>query len=107
MKLGELETTFIRDIDAKTFDRGVADFSEARGVMFLCPKCFIANRGRVGTHSVIAWFTGVPADRVPGPGRWEASGTSLADLTLRPSILLTGEGCGWHGFITNGEVITA
>jgi len=29
-------------------------------------------------------------------------------LTLTPSILRTPEkgGCGWHGFVTNGEIIT-
>lgn len=31
------------------------------------------------------------------------TGSDYSDLTLTPSILL---GCGWHGFITSGEVIT-
>lgn len=27
-----------------------------------------------------------------------------ADLSALPSINLTGPGCGWHGWIRNGEV---
>jgi hypothetical protein len=44
---------------------------------------------------------------MPGPGRWTVSGTGLADLTLAPSIHLSGPGCGWHGFVTAGEVRNA
>jgi hypothetical protein len=83
---------------------------EAQGIRFLCPKCFEANGGPVGTHVVICWSRsrGVPDSAEPGPGRWTLDGTGLADLTLNGdgssrSVLLLG-GCGWHGFITNGEV---
>jgi len=84
---------------------------QAQGLMFLCPKCFVANEGRVGTHRVICWSRsrGVPDDALPGPGRWRLLGTSFDDLTLEGenggarSVLLTG-GCQWHGFITDGEV---
>ena len=38
-------------------------------------------------------------------------GTGFADLTLNGdppgnarSVLLTGDGCAWHGFVTGGEV---
>lgn len=69
----------------------------ADGVVFICPKC---QNG----HAVLCWFQdrGVPADETPGPGRWVPSGTSLADLTLTPSISLGGD-CGWHGFVRNGD----
>lgn len=80
--------------------------AEAQGVMFLCPKCFEANKGEVGTHRVICWFRGrgVPDDQSPGPGRWDVSGTGFSDLTLKPSVFLSGaDGCQWHGWITNGE----
>ena len=105
MKLTELEATFRKIIDERT-DQEDVPFSEAQGVRFLCPKCFAENgNSAVGVHSVICWFRdrGVPDDRTPGPARWPASGTGLDDLTLRPSVLLLG-GCGWHGFITKGEV---
>lgn len=81
----------------------------AHGVNFLCPKCYQANKGAVGTHRVTCWFVGkVPADANPGPGRWQPAGAGLADLTFVPvpgheavSVRITG-GCCWHGFIVGG-----
>ncbi len=87
----------------------VDTLAEADGVWFLCPKCFAANGGSVGTHVVICWFVGkVPDDIDPKPGRWTPTGTGLHDLTFVPSagrsnsVLLTG-GCAWHGFVANGD----
>lgn len=86
--------------------------SEAQGVMFLCPKCWVENKGPVGTHRVICWSRsrGIPDDASPGPGRWKLVGTSFEDLTLDAdppnsarSVLLT-SGCAWHGYVTDGEV---
>lgn len=79
----------------------VDDFASAHGVDFLCPGCFVANGGEYGTHRIRVWFAGrgAPPEITPLP-RWDASGSSLADLTLSPSILVR---C-WHGFIRNGEV---
>lgn len=105
MKFAELEPTFRRIIDERT-DQEEVPFAEAQGVRFLCPKCFVENGHRPeGVHSIVCWFAnkGVPAEKIPGPARWPATGTGLHDLTLTPSILLLG-GCAWHGFITNGEV---
>ena len=84
----------------------VDKISEAQGIMFLCPKCFVENRGSVGTHRVLCWRPCVSQDVPPVPGRWEFSGTGYEDLTLTAgssSILLQG-GCGAHFFITNGEI---
>ena len=36
---------------------------------------------------------------------WQRTGETFETLTLTPSILRVG-GCGWHGFITNGEIVT-
>lgn len=78
-------------------------FTEAQGITFLCPTCFVKNGGAVGTEHVLLWFKGVPpeADQ-PGNGRWDASGTSFNDLTLSPSVNVDHEH--WHGWIKNGEV---
>lgn len=70
---------------------------------------------RKGAHHVICWFRNprvlapVPPEMDPKPGRWWAEGDSLANLTfghgephMAKSVLLT-SGCGWHGFVTNGE----
>lgn len=86
-----------------------ATIQEAHGVQFLCPLCFEANKGEVGTHLVEVTF----ADRnVPNhlgthnkdgkAVRWGVSGTSFDTMTTTPSILVQG-GCNWHGYITNGE----
>ena len=107
MTLRELEAKFLTLLPDKSMRRH-EDLLEADGVMFLCPKCFATNKGRVGTHSVICWFVNrVPDDLNPKPGRWNPSGTSLDDLTFvgprAVSVLLT-SGCGWHGFVKDGCV---
>ncbi len=39
---------------------------------------------------------------------WQRTGDTFETLTLTPSILRSPEkgGCGWHGYITAGEIIT-
>ena len=90
----------------------VGTLAEAQGVEFLCPKCFVTNGGRVGTHIVVCWsrLRGVPDGAHPLPGRWALNGTGFEDLTLDAeppngarSVALTG-GCGAHFLVTNGEV---
>lgn len=87
----------------------VNTLAKAHGISFLCPKDFAKNKGTKGTHTVIVWFEGskVPSDvgtNTDGKAvRWKATGTSLEDLTLTPSILEQSGDCQWHGFITNGD----
>jgi hypothetical protein len=107
VRLSELEAKFLHDVQPSGSCRRSEVMADAAGVMFLCPKCFAANGGKIGTHSVICWFVGkVPDNLDPKPGRWNPSGTGLNDLTFVPpgatSVLLT-SGCGWHGFVKNGE----
>jgi len=104
----ELEARFIK-VDSNKIYSTVDYLGSADGIIFLCPKCFKANNGSVGTHSVLCWFSGkVPDDLDPKPGRWTPQGTGLNDLTFIPgsgksnSMLLLG-GCNWHGFIVNGQ----
>lgn len=93
----------------------VQTVQEADSVMFLCPKCFEKNHGSIGTHSVLVTFAGrnVPDEASSRgndgkPTRWNASGNTIDDLVLTPSILLDSsrkpeEGCHWHGFVgSNG-----
>lgn len=79
----------------------------AQGIRFLCPRCFKANGGAVGTHSIICWFKDhlVPDDTMPGPGRWLPSGTGIDDLTfVGPGAASVQSGRHWHGFVRAGRV---
>lgn len=107
--LHELEAEFLRiSPEGMTI---VDSLDKAQGLMFLCPRCFETNDGKVGTHTVVCWFAdrGVPDDKNPKPGRWMPSGTGINDLTFvgpaAASVLLT-TGCQWHGFIRDGKATT-
>lgn len=103
MKLTELEPKFKRTCPEgkQLLFETVESFKDAQGIMFLCPHCFRKNGGPVGTHRVLVWFEGrgAPPEYTPAP-RWQVSGSSMDDLTIKPSIRVND--C-WHGFITNGE----
>lgn len=109
MRLKLLRGRFWKYEAPKSF-RVVEELAEADSVIFLCPVCFKQNNGPVGTHSIRIDFRGrnVP-DHIcmhndkGHPVRWDVSGTSLENLTLKPSIQILG-GCKWHGFITSGKV---
>lgn len=81
----------------------VKTLAEAQGIRFICPLCYAK-----GGHSVSITFInrGVRDDHgsqsEEGPSRWQVTGTNFEDLSTQPSIHLIG-GCGWHGYITNGE----
>lgn len=123
MRLTDLDARFLgryRVEDGHACYSEVDSLDEAQGVIFQCPKCAAGcergeedgRRFAIGAHSVLCWFanprTGVrvPDDADPKPGRWYAAGTSLDDLTFTGpgacSVLLT-SGCGWHGFVSNGD----
>lgn len=116
MRLTELDPVFVSVTfeDDHQVSRPVKTLAEAQGVRFLCPKCFAANGGAVGTHAVGCWSRsrGAPDHASPGPGRWTLDGTGVEDLTLNGdppgaarSVQLNG-GCAWHGHITNGDATT-
>lgn len=113
MRLIDLEPKFLTLTSEEGACRLHDDLATAQGIEFLCPKCFVENgNSSVGTHSVMCWFRdrGVSDVISPGPGRWTPEGTGYEDLSFVPgnppmacSVLLTA-GCGWHGFVRNGEV---
>lgn len=94
----------------------VATVAEADQVQFLCPACFAKNGGAVGTHHVSVSFAGrnIPdgtgsRDATGKPTRWTASGATIDDLVLTPSILLNASqppevGCHWHGFVGSSGI---
>lgn len=71
------------------------------GVMFDCP-CGGTKCGRVFVY-IDPPLEG-PAIHY-GQTFWQRTGDTFENLTLKPSILRLGV-CGWHGFVTNGEVTT-
>lgn len=107
--LKDLEARLLKRMPDGSMETSLKRVADADGVMFLCPKCFALNNGKVGTHSVLCWFTGKVSDEVtPKPGRWNPVGETLNDLTFVPpgaiSVLLTSpSGCGWHGFVKDGK----
>lgn len=109
MRLTDLKPTFLRHAPQDGQDIAIMDvpMAEADGVQFLCPKCYLENKGSVGTHSVRCWSPKIPQDIPPKPGRWSLVGTGIHDLTLvanQSSVLLT-SGCKAHFLIKDGEVI--
>lgn len=74
--------------------------TEGVGVLFDCP---------CGDHSEEHRCI-VPFSNPMGPGPlveqrgWHRQGTTFDDLTLTPSIQRIG-GCGWHGYVTGGEIL--
>lgn len=104
MRLRDLNAEFVRYVQAGSFQRGSTAVSEAHGVIFDCPGCN-------GGHSVLVWFRDrpVPSTEEPSSARWEASGSTIDDLTLSPSINLDTESariaktCCWHGWVKNGD----
>jgi hypothetical protein len=121
--LKELEAQFIayrEETKEEMFARGVnkpaaffqrvSTLHEAHGVRFICPKSFATHGGKAGAHSVQVYFAGSPVPSDMGVNkdgqtvRWIASGSSLDDLCLSPSIQEQDSICGWHGFVGNGGV---
>lgn len=91
----------------------VESLAEADGIWFDCPLCWQKWKAGAehGPHGVLIWFEGRRApDRLGRDSqnrrvRWTIqSGTGLDDLQLTPSILLSGPGCGWHGFVGSSGV---
>lgn len=121
MRLTDLDARLFGRVDANNGVKYMQDeLRGAQGVLFQCPKCAIGKeRGEEdgrrfvrGAHYIAVCFSnpiGAPVapqefDHNP---RWTMSGTSIDDLTLSPSINLdvpeNAGGCGWHGFVTNGD----
>lgn len=121
MRLRDLDAQFIAGIEARRGAyRDQESIEGAQGVMFQCPKCgegrergFEDGRGHIkGAHYIRVCFAnprGVPVappefDKNP---RWSMVGSSLDDLTTKPSIncdVGPNSACTFHGFITKGEV---
>lgn len=70
------------------------------GVLFDCPCGDLSEDHRCYVPFLNPLDGGKSLER-----GWQRTGDSFETLTLTPSIKRVG-GCGWHGFITAGEVLT-
>ncbi len=72
------------------------------GIGFDCPCC--GERNYISFTNPI---DGGPAIINPGEPAWQRTGDTFEALTLSPSIHKAKDlgGCGWHGWIRDGEVI--
>ena len=73
------------------------------GISFDCP-CGCEIRVYVDFSNPIDGLG--PASRQAESHSWNRTGNTFETLTLTPSILRSRDkgGCGWHGFVTAGEV---
>jgi hypothetical protein len=98
-----------RAVPGDTFHH-VGTLAEAHGIRFLCPKSFAQHSGVEGAHSVQVFFAGSPVPPHIGKNkngqtvRWNASGRSMDDLSLTPSIQEEDDICRWHGFVGSSGV---
>lgn len=102
MRLTDLNPKFLSSFDADGETKGM-------GVRLDCPcgrreewhELYVPFENRIGP--------GPLADKTD-PRGWKRTGDTFETLTLTPSILRvdtpTEGGCGWHGYITNGEIVT-
>lgn len=74
------------------------------GLLFDCPlpcesRCYVAFANPLD---------GGPPYINPNQSTWQRTGETFETLTLTPSIFRDPAkgGCGWHGFVTAGEVTT-
>lgn len=90
----------VSQLDPTTGTYVPAPRHEGVGVLLDCP---CGNRDE--SHQLYVPFD-VALDGSTSTERgWHRVGDTFDTLTLTPSIRRIG-GCGWHGFITNGEVIS-
>lgn len=103
------EAAFVYDVEpsGKTWRRRAeGPLAGAQGLFLFCP-CGYPGPNAKRAHGLLVPFTTCPAvivrDRNGGAPKWSATGTSLADLTVHPSVDVDTPSC-WHGWIVSGEV---
>jgi len=75
-----------------------------QGIVFLCPLCKTHFLGTFFQNPIDGKSPYVRAGETTSSW-WTRSGDTFATLSITPSIRVVGA-CGWHGFVTNGDIIT-
>jgi hypothetical protein len=80
-----------------------SDGAKGVGVAFDCP----CGNHEEDHRCYVPFAVSLDGRRVAQPPErgWQRTGETFDSLTLTPSIQRMGD-CRWHGFITNGEVLT-
>lgn len=105
MRLAELNAEFLGAGGEGIFraDGSPAPQRDGVGVMLDCPcqSC--------GERLYVPFANPIDGGESVEPRGWERTGDTIETLTLRPSIWRHPDkgGCGWHGWVTNGEVTGA
>lgn len=109
MRLSELEPEFVGLWNERSGFSKVERIEDADGLWFLCPKCFAANGGPIGTHRILCLRPRVPHPSFSEPGRWEFDGSGFEDLTLvaGSSSVQVGGGCEAHFWVRAGAIVMA
>lgn len=72
------------------------------GLLCDCPRC--GDKHLLAVNFANPLDGGPPAS--PDGPKWTRTGETFDTLTLEPSILRR-DGCKWHGWIRNGEIVNA
>ena len=109
MRLTDLHPQFIGAGGEGIYNADGSPAPERFGIGIMC-TCPCGNCDEL--RDLYVPFTN-PLDGGPlvndGHATWQRTGDTFDTLTLTPSILRSIDkgGCGWHGFITNGEILNA
>src|SRR5258706_317416 len=103
------EAQFLRDIKRDRSCTFGGELEGAQGLFMYC-SCGYGNFKRAHGLQIPFADRGVPENFGPvddsgARPRWKVSGTGMADLTLKPSVLVgTSKDSCWHGHIEKGVV---
>lgn len=107
MKLTELNPQWLGSGGDGVSDRDGNPVPVREGVM-LTLDCPCGGCGRPLAVPINNPLDGGPPVHGRADGAWQRIGDTFETLTLTPSIQrMDPNGCRWHGFITNGEIVNA
>lgn len=106
MKVTDLNPRFFSHGGEGIYDKDMQPIPlrEKMGMLCECPCGKHLDKGLLMLSFRNPPDGGPPLESESGRPLWERVGEDFETITLRPSIL--NMSCGWHGYFTNGEVVT-
>ena len=105
MRLTELNPNWVGHGGEGVSDKSgkAIPYQHGVGITFDCP-CGCESRCFAGFSNPLDGGAAVDG----GGPKWDRAGETFETLTLKPSIERKDpDGCGWHGYITDGEMVKA